>query len=99
MSAITGRKELTDYAYRQNRASVLAESDTCIWCGHGGADSTDHIIPVSKGGDPYARDNLAPIHGVRGCPVCLRKCNNEKGARLPSEYGNRLTTSIDWYRR
>ena len=95
---MTGRRELTEYAYRQARAQVLASSDACVWCGHSGADATDHIIPVSKGGDPYAISNLAPIHGVRGCSVCLRKCNNEKGNRLPSEY-ERLCTSIDWFRR
>lgn len=93
---MTGRKELTEYRYRQARAQVLSESDTCMWCGHGGADSADHVIPTSKGGDPYDLDNLAPIHGVRGCAVCLRKCNNEKGNKLPSEY-DLLRTSIDWY--
>lgn len=93
---MTGRKELTEYRYRQARAQVLSASDACMWCGHTGADSADHLIPVSKGGDPYALDNLAPIHGVRGCPTCLRKCNNEKGDKLPSEWVQ-LKTSIDWY--
>ncbi|MEU9654834.1 HNH endonuclease [Streptomyces chartreusis] len=93
---MTGRRELTEYRYRQARAQVLSTSDTCIWCGHPGADSADHIIPVSKGGDPYALDNLGPIHGVKGCGSCGRKCNNDKGDKLPSEY-ERLRTSVDWY--
>lgn len=95
--AMSGRKELTERRYRENRAQVLAASDACMWCGHPGADAADHIIPVSKGGDPYALDNLGPIHGVRGCPTCLRKCNNLKGDKLPSEC-DQLRTSIDWYR-
>ena len=41
-------------------------------------------------------NNLAPIHGVEGCPVCGRKCNNDKGDKLLSE-AKRLVTSVDWY--
>jgi 5-methylcytosine-specific restriction endonuclease McrA len=91
---MASRQELTSYAYRKVRAALLTESDTCHWCGHGGADAADHLIPVSKGGAKLDPDNLAPIHGVAGCPTCGRKCNNEKsdGAR-----GQRLSTSVDWY--
>lgn len=92
----SSRDELTTYAFRQMRARLLAESDTCLWCGHGGADAADHIVPVSRGGTRLDPDNLAPIHGVDGCPVCGRKCNNEKGDKLPSEVP-RLVTSRDWY--
>lgn len=90
------RTDVTDYHYRQNRASVLQESDVCIMCGHGGSDAADHIIPVSRGGARIDRSNLAPIHGVKGCPVCLRKCNNEKSDKLLSEV-ERITNSRDWY--
>lgn len=93
---MTGRADLTSYGYRKARARVLAESDTCIVCGHNGADSTDHIHPVSKGGATADPDNLAPIHGVKGCPVCLRKCNNEKGDK-PLSAVTQLVTSRDWY--
>ncbi|TFE42492.1 HNH endonuclease [Streptomyces sp. ICN441] len=93
---MTGRSELTSYAYRKLRARILAESDVCILCGHGAADATDHVIPVSKGGAELDPDNLAPIHGVDGCPVCLRKCNNEKGNKALTEV-TRLVTSRDWY--
>lgn len=91
-----GREELTSYDYRKMRARILAESDTCIVCGHPGSDAVDHIVPVSKGGAHRDPDNLAPIHGVGGCPTCLRSCNNEKGAK-PLAQVTRLVTSRDWY--
>ncbi|MGW1762767.1 HNH endonuclease [Streptomyces sp. NPDC002073] len=92
----TDRSELTSYAYRKLRARVLAESDVCLLCGHGGADAVDHIVAVSRGGARLDPDNMAPIHGVDGCPTCGRKCNNEKGNRALSEVV-RLVTSRDWY--
>lgn len=92
----TNRGELTSYEYRQIRGRILAESDVCIVCGHAAADAVDHIIPVSKGGARLDPDNLAPIHGVNGCGVCLRKCNSEKGNRpLPEVV--QLVTSVDWF--
>ncbi|MCZ4099854.1 HNH endonuclease [Streptomyces sp. H39-C1] len=93
-ATMTGRKELTSYAYRKVRAQLLAESDVCHWCGHSGADAADHLIPVAAGGAKLDPDNLAPIHGVNGCPTCGRKCNNEKGANT---HAVRLVTSQDWY--
>ena len=92
----TNRDELTSYEFRKLRARVLAESDVCIVCGHGGSDAADHIHPVSKGGARRDPDNLAPIHGVAGCPVCLRKCNSEKGNRPLAEVVQ-LVTSVDWF--
>ncbi|MFF6825039.1 HNH endonuclease [Streptomyces longwoodensis] len=92
----TGRDELTSYEYRQLRARILRESDVCIVCGHGASDAVDHITPVSKGGARLDPDNLAPIHGVDGCPVCLRKCNSEKGDRPLNEVLY-LNTSVDWF--
>ena len=91
---MAGRKELTSYEYRQARARLLAESDTCHWCGHPGADTADHLIPPHKGGAKADPDNLAPIHGVAGCPTCGRKCNNEKSDKVGAA---RLVTSVDWY--
>lgn len=89
------RAELTSYAYRKMREQILGESDVCLVCGHLQADAIDHIIPVAKGGPRMARDNLAPIHGVDGCPICGRKCNNEKGDKLVSEIT--FPTSRDWF--
>ncbi|MFF8910179.1 HNH endonuclease [Streptomyces olivaceoviridis] len=92
----TDRTELTSYQWRQLRARTLAASDVCIVCGHRAADAVDHIQPVSKGGARLDPDNVAPIHGVNGCPVCLRKCNSEKGDRPLSEVVQ-LHTSVDWF--
>lgn len=90
------RKDLTEYAYRQNRAIVLSMSTTCALCGHGGSDTVDHIIPVSRGGHKTDIDNMAPMHGVHGCPVCYRKCNQEKSDKLMSEI-ERVIPIRDWY--
>ncbi|WP_326729722.1 HNH endonuclease [Streptomyces phaeochromogenes] len=92
----TDRGELTSYEFRQMRARLLAESDVCIVCGHGASDTADHVIPVSKGGARLDPGNLAPIHGVAGCPVCLRKCNSEKGDK-PLSAVTQLVTSVDWF--
>ena len=92
----TDRSELTSYGWRQLRARTLAASDVCIVCGHGGSDTVDHIHPVSKGGARLDPDNVAPIHGVAGCMVCLRKCNSEKGDRPLAEVVQ-LHTSVDWF--
>lgn len=92
----TDRDELTSYQYRQLRARILRESDVCIVCGHGQADAVDHIHPVSKGGGRVDPNNLAPIHGVDGCPTCLRRCNSEKGDRPLSDVVQ-LVTSVDWF--
>lgn len=93
---MASRADLTSYDYRKARAHCLAESDVCIVCGHGQADAVDHIQPVSKGGASTDPDNLAPIHGVNGCPTCLRKCNNEKSDK-PLAAVTQLVTSRDWY--
>lgn len=90
------RSELTEYEYRKLRALVLAHSDVCIMCGHTGSQAVDHVIPVARGGARKSLGNLAPIHGVDGCPTCGRKCNNDKGDKLLSEV-KRLVTSVDWY--
>ena len=92
----TDRSELTSYEFRQLRARILRESDVCIVCGHNHADSVDHVIPVSRGGARKDPTNLAPIHGIRGCPVCLRKCNNEKSDK-PLAAVVQLHTSVDWF--
>lgn len=63
---------------------------------HNGADALDHIQPVACGGAKAGPDNLAPIHGVKGCLACGRKCNNEKGDR-PLSAVTRLVTSRDSY--
>ncbi|MFE2323596.1 HNH endonuclease [Streptomyces sp. NPDC059385] len=88
------RHDLTTYAYRKQRARLLAESDVCHLCGHPGADVVDHLTPVSRGGDPLDPDNQAPAHGINRCATCGRNCNGEKGANAQV---NSLRTSRDWY--
>lgn len=44
------------------RRQILDESDQCWICGHHGADTIDHIIPLSQGGT-NERWNLRPAHG------------------------------------
>ncbi|WP_328620714.1 HNH endonuclease [Streptomyces sp. NBC_00354] len=88
------RRDLTTYAYRKQRARLLAESDVCHICGHAGADVIDHLTPVSRGGDPLDPDNQAPAHGVKRCPTCGRNCNGERSNK-PLTSG--LKTSRDWY--
>jgi hypothetical protein len=52
-------------------------------CGHPGAGAVDHVI--SRKLAPWlALDpaNLRPVHGsLSPCPVCGRRCNEEKGDR------------------
>jgi len=36
--------------------------------------TADHLMPISRGGDPHAATNLAPAH---------RLCNLRRGARPP----------------
>ncbi|GLW32262.1 hypothetical protein [Actinoplanes regularis] len=69
------------HRYRTVRAAVLARSDTCVLCGHPGADQADHILSRSQHPEIDVADpaNLAPVHGVNGCPTCGEKCNQVKG--------------------
>ncbi len=80
------------------RPTILRASDICSWCGHGGSNAVDHIIPKILAPElAHDPDNLAPIHGVEGCPVCPlrngkpRRCNMEKGAKTgpPPVQGSR----------
>jgi hypothetical protein len=77
--------------WRRLAALVLAESDRCVWCWHGGSNAVNHRMPLSR--FPHLaqdRANLDPIHGVEGCPECaphpktgrLRNCNTEVGPRI-----------------
>jgi hypothetical protein len=85
----------TGHRYRQARAEMFRVYGTvCHLCGHEGADSADHLEPVSLNPqqviDPHA---MRPAHGVDGCPTCGRACNQSRGNRegLPE-----LKTSQDW---
>jgi hypothetical protein len=83
------------------RKRVLAEEDTCWLCGHPvdktlktpdpGSPEIDEIVPVSLGGDPFARANCRLAHRLRICNV--RRGN---GTREPSAAPKPLKTSRNW---
>lgn len=69
--------------YRKWLAEVKATGPTCYICGHPGSTEGHHVPPASLypelAGDPAT---WKPAHGVRGCPVCGRRCNQEQGNSL-----------------
>lgn len=77
------RKMLAPGAYTVDDVRLLLKSQKglCWWCGNP-VDKyhVDHRIPLSRGGS-NAPDNL--------CISC-HSCNESKGAKLPSEWGDRL---------
>ncbi len=61
--------------YARNRARVLAVSNVCVLCGHGGAKTADHIVswkhwPKDSDGRLLpgfnSMGNLQPAHGTMG---------------------------------
>ncbi|MFI5955825.1 HNH endonuclease [Cryptosporangium sp. NPDC051539] len=86
MSARTaGRK---GRPWRRLRDLVLAASGgICALCGLPGANSVDHIVPLSKGGAPMAPSNLRAAHST---------CNSKRGNRMQLRT---VKTSRDWYGR
>ena len=63
----------TGRPWRRIRAQILAASDTCWLCGNRGADTVDHIIPLSRGGAGNDPANLRPAH---------KSCNSRRGAKM-----------------
>lgn len=57
-------------AYRRKAKAYLATRTTCAWCGREGADTVDHILPLSKGGSLLDERNWRPMHA---------KCNTRRG--------------------
>jgi hypothetical protein len=73
--------------YRARLREIQTNAETCVLCGHPGSDSIHHLVPPSRFpviARDLARDpaNWAPAHGVAGCPVCGRKCNQVQGDKL-----------------
>ena len=59
-------------AYKKRRLEVLQRDQwSCFYCSQP-ATTVDHIIPIVKGGDPIAYDNLVS---------CCARCNSRKGSR------------------
>ena len=71
MSAKRGDPRLSR-AYKSKRLQILHRDNyTCYYCG-GEANQVDHVIPISKMGDPMDADNM-----VSAC----KRCNVSKGNR------------------
>ena len=88
---------------REIRRWLMHTQDTCALCGkpidktlktpHPMSAEVDEIIPVSKGGSPYDRDNVQLVHRI---------CNQRKGnkiyrggERVPAS-AKPLPTSMEW---
>lgn len=61
------------------RGVLRRDAHTCAYCG-GGANTVDHVIPRSRGGQNSWTNLVA----------CCRACNNTKGNRTPEEMGWKL---------
>lgn len=58
--------------WKMTRRRILIEQPLCQWPGEEGhaiASDIDHIVPLDKGGNPWARSNLQPLcrkhHGMK----------------------------------
>ena len=59
-------------AYRKRRVAVLNRDNwVCYYCGQD-ATQADHVIPISRQGDPMDLDNMV---------ACCKRCNTSKGNR------------------
>ena len=82
--------------WEHNKKIVLATQSVCGLCGKPVDKSikypdpmsptVDHIIPVSRNGDPISLDNLQLAH---------RYCNRQKGDRLPEKEPRRVDPNRD----
>lgn len=90
----TDRLHTTRPARRAIAIMFAIYGRTCHLCGHDGATDADLLIPRSVApGQPVDPRAYRPAHGVRGCPTCRRRCNQERGAAPLDEM---WTPRIDW---
>lgn len=69
--------------YKEKRLKVLSRDQwTCYYCSQA-ADQVDHIIPISRGGDPVDMDNMV---------ACCKTCNISKGNRSQGVFLARTAT-------
>ena len=69
--------------YKAQRIKALERDGyTCVYCGQD-ADQADHVIPISKGGNPTDLNNLV---------ACCRRCNISKGNRSEAVFLRRTAT-------
>ena len=70
--------------YKSQRLRVLIRDNyTCYYCGTEDATQADHVVPISKGGDPISLDNMVA--------ACAR-CNNAKGSRSQGLFFKAIST-------
>jgi 5-methylcytosine-specific restriction endonuclease McrA len=70
-------------AYKARRLEVLQRDQwSCFYCMQP-ATTVDHVIPIIKGGDPIAFDNLVS---------CCASCNSKKGSRSEGVFLARTAT-------
>jgi 5-methylcytosine-specific restriction endonuclease McrA len=70
-------------AYKKRRLEVLQRDQwSCFYCGQP-ATTVDHVIPIVRGGDPIAWENLVS---------CCAKCNSMKGSRSEGVFLARQAT-------
>ena len=79
---------------RRAQQYVIATLETygrvCWLCGLPGANSADHVIPISKGGAVYTLENLGPSH---------RRCNYARGNRDPKGLESIIEDGTEWFTR
>jgi 5-methylcytosine-specific restriction endonuclease McrA len=70
-------------AYKKRRLEVLQRDQwSCFYCQQP-ATTVDHVIPIVRGGDPIAWENLVS---------CCAKCNSMKGSRSEGVFLARQAT-------
>lgn len=98
----TDRTPGNETLFKHNRKIILATQSVCAICGKPVDKSikypdpmsptVDHIIPVSKGGDPTALENLQLAH---------RYCNRQKSDKILEkkvlkDENRKLPLTEDW---
>lgn len=72
-------KRLSSRPWERLKRRVLADTDICHICGHHGADTADHVVPIARGGT-NAITNLKPAHH-NACATCGNQCNRIKNGK------------------
>lgn len=76
---------------------VMRDAGICHLCGHGGATSGDHVLPVAT--HPHLELDAGNVKASHWwpCPTCGKRCNSIKGTRRMASVHPTLNTSRRWY--